>query len=248
MKKVFLFSLIGLLMGCRSSQITSSWKDSTRQTKDYSKIMVLALIGDPDRTVREKMEEHLADDLRDLGYTAVTASEEYGPKAFEGLKEIDAVNLLAEKGIEAVITIVLLDKEKERYYVPGIIHNSPNGLSYQRFWNYYSTMVGRVYAPGYYTATDTRYFWESNFYDLFDSKLLYSVQSQSFTPESTGSLAHEYGQMIVQDMSKNSVLRKMNQQGSCPQHGMDLIPAKGFTGKENRNAETSRLILNLHYK
>lgn len=207
MKKIVAFSLILVVMGCSSSRITSSWKDSTHQSKNYSKILVLALSGDPDRTVREKMEQHLAGDLRELGYTAVTATQEYGPKAFDGIKETEAVNLLAERGIEAVITIVLLDKEKERYYAPAYIRNTPYAIYQDHFWNYYITMNGRIYSPGYYTL-DTRYFWESNFYDLFDSKLLYSVQSQSFTPESTNSMAHEYGQMIVQDMEKSNIVRK----------------------------------------
>jgi hypothetical protein len=194
-------------MGCSSSRITSSWKDTSRQPKNYSKILVVALSGDPDRTVREKMEQHFAGDLRDLGYTAVTASQEYGPKSFEGMNEAQAVDLLAERGIEAVVTIVLLDKEKERYYAPGYIRSTPFVIYHDHFWNYYTTMNGRIYSPGYYT-TDTKYFWESNFYDLFDSKLLYSVQSQSFTPESTNSMAHEYGQMIVQDMVKNNIIAK----------------------------------------
>ena len=210
MKKVFFLSLILFITGCSSSHITSSWKNTARQPKIYNKILVLGLIGDPDRTVREKMEQHLAGDLRALGYTAVTASQEYGPKAFEGMNEVQAVNLLAERGIEAVVTIVLLDKEKERYYAPGYIRSTPFVIYQDRFWNYYTTMNGRIYSPGYYN-TDTRYFWESNFYDLFDSKLLYSVQSQSFTPESTNSMAHEYGQMIVQDMVKNNIVRKKEQ-------------------------------------
>jgi len=77
-------------MGCSSSRNTSSWKSITHQQKTYNKILVLALSGDPDRTIREKMEQHFAGDLRDLGYTAVTASQEYGPKAFEGFNEKQA--------------------------------------------------------------------------------------------------------------------------------------------------------------
>jgi len=124
------------------------------------------------------------------------------------MSEVQAVDLLAERGIEAVITIVLLDKEKERYYTPANIRNTPYVIYHDHFWNYYTTMNGRIYSSGYYNM-DTRYFWESNFYDLFDSKLLYSVQSQSFTPESTNSMAHEYGQMIVQDMVNNGVISKI---------------------------------------
>ena len=167
--------------------------------------MVLGLIGEPDRTVRDKMEDHMVGDLKNLGYDAVSATREYGPKAFDNMKEADALKALEERGIQAVITIVLLDKEKEKFYAPGRIRYSPYIIYRDRLWSYYSTMHDRVYGAGYY-ATNTKYFWESNFYDLFEWKLLYSVQSQSFEPGSTSKLAHEYGEMIVSDMVKNNVL------------------------------------------
>ena len=173
--------------------------------------MVLGLIGEPDRTIREKMEDHIAGDLKDLGYDAVSASREYGPKAFENMKEAEALLSLEQKGIQAVVTIVLLDKEKEKYYMPGRVMYSPYAIYQDRLWRYYSSMYDRVYQPGYY-ATNARYFWESNFYDLFDWKLLYSVQSQSFDPGSTNKLAHEYGKMIIKDMVKSNVLSSQAKQ------------------------------------
>jgi len=153
------------------------------------------------------MEQHLAGDLKDLGYNAVTSIGEYGPKAFEGMKEADVVNMFADRSVDAIVTIVLLDKEKERYYVPAHVRRSPYVIYQNRFWNYYSTMYDRVYTPGYY-ATNTRYFWETSFYDLSESRLLYSAQSQSFDPESVNNLAHQYGQMLINDMTKSNVIQK----------------------------------------
>lgn len=196
-----------LIAGCSTSHVTTSWKADGISPKKYDKILVLGLIGEPDRTIREQMEQHLAGDLKELGYNAVSAVTEYGPKAFENMTEAEAIKLLFTEQVSAVVTIVLLDKEKEKYYVPGRVRYSPYVVYQDRFWRYYSTMQDRIYAPGYYT-TDTKYFWESNFYDLKDWTLLYSVQSQSFDPESTQVLAHQYGQMIVKDMVKNSVLQK----------------------------------------
>jgi hypothetical protein len=67
-------------------------------------------------------------------------------------------------------------------------------------------MYGRVYSEGYYTE-DTKYFWESNFYNLSNGpELIYSAQSQSFERGSSKSLGREYGQMIMKDMLKNNVL------------------------------------------
>ena len=66
-------------------------------------------------------------------------------------------------------------------------------------------MYDRIYEPGYYDVS-TKYFWESNFYDIETKQLLYSVQTESFDPASAQSLAHEYGKLIVSSMVKYQVL------------------------------------------
>ena len=195
-----------LAVGCAPvSKITTSWKAESATPQKYDKILVLGLINEPDRTIREKMEEHIVGDLKDKGYNAVCACNEFNPKEFENLSEKQALDKLGNSGIDAVLTIVLLDKEREKYYVPGRVYYSPYAAYQGRFWGYYTTMYGRVYEPGYY-AVDTKYFWESNFYSLGDKKLLYSAQSRSFDPGSAKVLAHSYGQMIVNDMTKQNIL------------------------------------------
>ena len=114
---------------------------------------------------------------------------------------------LQNSGFDAVITIVLLDKQKERYYVPGRLNYSPYAGYYHHFWGYYTTIYDRVYAHGYY-VTNTKYFWESNLFDVASKELIYSVQTESFDPASSESLAHEYGKLIVKDMVKNQALNK----------------------------------------
>jgi hypothetical protein len=207
MKKVLIGSVMTLLLiACSSTRITSSWKADNISYKQFKKIMVLGLINDPDRTIREEMEQHLVGDLKDLGYDAVCSCDEYGPKAFERMNEKEALAKLNRGGFDAVLTVVLLDKEKERYYVPGRVYYTPYAIYHHRFWGYYNTMYSRVYSPGYYT-TDTKYFWESNLYDLSNgTELMYSVQSQSFEPGSAKSLGHEYGQLIVKNMVKDNIL------------------------------------------
>jgi hypothetical protein len=210
MKAIKCLGIIALfLTGCISSRITSSWKEENVSPKKYDKILVLGLIRETDRTIRENMENHFVGDLQALGYNAVSSLKEYGPKAFEKMDEEAALAKLNKSGVGAVVTIVLLDKEKEKRYVPGHINYSPYGYYYNRFWGYYGTMNRRIYEPGYY-VTDTKYFWESNFYDMSTQKLLYSVQTQSFDPASSESLGHEYGRLIVKNMVKNNVVAKDN--------------------------------------
>ncbi|QNA45577.1 hypothetical protein [Lacibacter sediminis] len=199
--------LVILLTGCTSTKITSSWKAQNVEAKQYSKILVLGLIRDTDRSLQEKMEAHLVGDLKDKGYNAVGSLSEYGPKAFSNMTETEAVNKLKASAVDAVITIVLLDKQKERNYVPGRLYYSPYGMYYNRFWGYYGTLNYRIYEQGYY-VTDTEYFWESNMYDMSTQSLIYSVQTKSFDPANSESLGHEYGKLIINEMVKNNILRQ----------------------------------------
>jgi hypothetical protein len=195
------------LLSCSSSRITHSWHSENILPKKYNKILVLSLNIETDMSTREKMENHMVGDLRELGYTAVSALKEYGPKAFKKMEEEAVIAELQSSGFDAVITIVLLDKAKEKHYMPGRVYFSPYVIYQRRFWGYYTTMYDRIYTPGYYTI-DTRYFWESNLYDVAAKELLYSAQTESFDPASLESLAHEYGKLIVGDMMKHQVLTK----------------------------------------
>lgn len=197
--------MVLLLMGCATSRITYSWKKTGAISKHYEKIMVLGLIGHSDRSLQAQMENHMVGDLRELGYHAVSSLEEFGPKAFDGMSEQMAISKLKKKGVEAVVTIVLLNRNREQTYVPGRVYNPPmhgNG----RFWDY-RLGVARVYEPGYFIV-NTRYFWESNLYEMDSQGLVFSVQTESFNPVNSQSLAHEYGQLIIKQMLDSQALQR----------------------------------------
>ena len=155
-----------------------------------------------------EMERHLSEDLRARGYQAVSAQVELGPHAFDRMTEQEALAKLQQSGYDAVLTIVLLDKEKERHYVPGQVMYTPYGYYYGRFWGYRTVLVQRIYEPGYY-VTDTKFFWESNLYSLRAGQLLlFSAQSRSFEPGSTSSFGHQYARSIIERMVDQGVLRR----------------------------------------
>lgn len=191
------FTFLALVSGCASSKITSSWKQPMVIAQKPVKIMVIGVIKESDRSIQENMENHLVADLEKLGYTAVSSFKEYGPSSFKKGDTAAAILKLKNSGVDAVLTIVLLDKEKEQQYVANNYRN--------RFIDYRYEMYLRVFEPGYY-VTNTSYFWESNFYILKSAQLIYSVQTKSFNPDDVAALGHEYGKIIVKDMVKQNVL------------------------------------------
>jgi hypothetical protein len=169
--------------------------------------MVVALVLENDLDLREKMERHFVDDLKEKDFNVVSSYQVFGPKSFRNQNEESVLSQLQSSGVDAVITIVLLDKKREQNYMPSSIYYSPYSVYQHHFWGYYSTVNSRIYSPGYYQF-NTNYFWESNVYDLKNKSLLYSVQSESFDPANTNSLAHEFGQLIVSDMMKKAIFKK----------------------------------------
>lgn len=191
---------------CVTTKITSHWKSPEHPSILAKRILVMAIVRRDDRSVRETMERHLTGDLRSKGYDAVSAWDVFGPKAFEHMSEDEALASLRSNGYDAVLTIVLLNKDRERSYYPGSFYFSPFIYYYNNFWGYQAMMMNRVYQPGYY-VTSTRYFWESNLYDMKSQQLVYSVQTRSFEPSSTESMAHEYGQIIASEMDAKALMK-----------------------------------------
>ncbi|MDQ6843276.1 MAG: hypothetical protein M3Z92_02835 [Bacteroidota bacterium] len=206
-KNLVLFAAFSLLAACSSTKVTSSWKapEATAANLSMKKIMVAALLPDRNRDLQRTMEKQLVSELNSKGIQAISAYEVYGPKYFPK-GEQKAVDKLRESGVDGFLTIVLLDKSKEKNYNPGYSQIEPIGY-YRNWFGYYRTVYGRVYTPGYYT-TQNKYYWESNLYSLPDEKLIYSAQSQSFDPSSVAQLANDYSNKILNDMAKQGLLAK----------------------------------------
>ena len=118
-----------------------------------------------------------------------------------------AIAAMDGKGFDAIFTVVLLDKNKERFYVPGKITDYSNYNNYSRFDRYYNTVAEKIYTNSYY-GEETKYIWENNFYDLSTRQMIYSARSRSFDFTSKNVLAHTYGQLMVSSLINKKILLK----------------------------------------
>ncbi|MEO7312100.1 MAG: hypothetical protein ABIX01_16980 [Chitinophagaceae bacterium] len=206
--KWLLLALPVLVVACTSSKVTSSWKDpsTSKELSTYQHVLVVGMQPN-NRQLKEEMENYLSSYLAKEGINAKASYDEFGPKAFAKMTEDEVTDLVRKKGYDAVITIALLDKQKEQSYNPGSVNYNPIGTYYNRIGRYYTTIYDRIYTPGYY-STNTDYFWETNLYDATQEKIIYSAQSKSFDPGSITSMSKEYGKSIVKDLSSKGLITK----------------------------------------
>jgi hypothetical protein len=207
MKKLFFLPLIAFLFSCQPSKITQTWTAKNVAPKKYKKVLVLGVLIDNDNELQTKMEDHLAGDLKDLGYNAVAANKTFPAGTFLKGDTARAKTALEGKGFDAILTIVLLSKTKEQYYVPGKITDYSNYNRYSLFNRYYNAVSERIITPGYY-GEETKYIWENNFYDLTTKQMIYSARSRSFDIASKNTLAHTYGGLMANSLIKKNILLK----------------------------------------
>ncbi len=202
---VLMMPLFLLLAACSSTNVTNSWKDKNVESASFRKVLVVAMVPESQRNLRQEMENEMVEDLTKKGYSAISSYAEYGPKAFAGMNEKQVLQQLDKNKVDGVITIGLQNKETSENYVAGSVRYEPYAMVYNRFYRIYQTYYNRVYTPGY-TQERTNYFFETNLYDVDENKLLYSAQSESFDPSSASQIANDVSKAVVKDMQKKGIL------------------------------------------
>jgi hypothetical protein len=203
--KIFQLLIIAFsLCSCTSSKVITTWKaaDSPRA---YKKILVIGIIKDSSISLRKQMENHLVDDLKAVGYNAVSALEEFGKGGLQNLEQEQTYIKLCNKGIDAVVTIALLDRTREKFYVPAQVKYYSNLYYYNRIWNYSSIQADLIAATKNYEES-TQYLWETILFDLQTLSPVYTVQTKTFDPDSLMEMGHEHGKLIVSKMLKDKII------------------------------------------
>ncbi|UPZ14405.1 hypothetical protein [Flavobacterium humidisoli] len=195
---------------CSSSNITSSWHSTEASSLQHGRIIVVGLMPESDKRLLQKMENHLADDLCNLGYDAAASSDIYDFETYKGQDQKQIIKELKQNGIIAVLTIVLLDKQKETYHAPKSMFDAAE-TDTNNFDVYYNAVYSKINEHGYY-VNNTYYFWESSLFLMPNQELVYSAKTQSFNPSSAPALAHEYGRLIISDMLKHNVITNLHKQ------------------------------------
>ena len=200
---IFLFWL--MLYGCTSPFIKTAWKAQHEFPGKYNKILVMGIIKEEDITLRRKVEKFFIDDLKNEGYSAISGLEAYGPKGLANLGQEETYIKLRQNGIDAVISIALIDKRKEKSIKPRKAHQYASIYFYERIWNYPAIQAELVNSKN---PDNMEFFWESILFDLNSLEPQLTLQTKSFKADLAESIIRDYSKEIIRKMIKEKILVK----------------------------------------
>lgn len=208
---LFLF-ILNFFTGCVATQMLGSLKVGDAEPKKYQKLGVVVL--SPKMYNRSLMETEVASELRAKEIKAIITYDIF-PFAgkMEEIKENmdqDAIQKkvrerVAANNLDALLIITLLDKEKETRYVEGSSFSMGAPIYGYPYYGYYGYAYSTVYSPGYYT-TSTKYFVETNLYDVATEKLIWTGQTKTEDPTSIEKEAPNFADIIVKEMLEKKAL------------------------------------------
>lgn len=200
-----LFAL--LLSACGPSQkITNSWiNPEAGANAPYKSIFVIVLSQTKETSF--SVEDRMAAIIASRGQKVVLASSVFPPNLSisENFSREEMAAAIKRTGCDAVFVIALLDVKNEETYQPGRAYYPMNYGTYGSYYGYYNHYYPMVYSPGYYTS-DKTYYIESNFYDLEQDQLLWSIQSEAYNPSSIDSWFDRYSYDLLNELKKEGLI------------------------------------------
>lgn len=183
-----------------SQRVTSSWRNPNYISgKPYKKVFIAALTNR--QRARVNLENELAATAAAQGMQAVKSHEVFQPTFTQETTPSRDVMMakVRELGCDLIFTTTLVEKKSEARYVPGAAYAPFPGYGY-RFRGYYNYWYPFIYDPGYYT-TDRLYSMEGSLFDAETELMIWSVQTESYNPESL----ERFSQGIAQVMMERAV-------------------------------------------
>lgn len=202
---IFLWGLIltsFLMNSCATKDIVRDWNSTEESKKNVESIMIMGLVNRV--SLRSDIEHEMADVARKMGLKPTISMHMFPPELGKPFDDTERLKeRLKEKGIDAILTVAIIDIKAERYvgpektYVPLVY--------YDQFTNYYHRTGTVVYKPGYFTL-QTRYFLETNLYEVKNGKLIWSGRSYAFDPHDFEMFIPKYTKRLFKELNKTDIL------------------------------------------
>lgn len=192
--------------GCGSSRITTAWKAEHSAPIKYNRILVVGVFKGNDDSLRSQVEQYFVKSLTELGYLSLSAVAEFGPEGLANLGEVETYKKICNDGIDAVLTVALIDGNKEPRQKYRKVYGYPSNYYYQRIWNYKNIMAMQA-ANG---NGEGRFFWETILFNLNTLEAECTIQTRSFKELKLAKTSREFEGQVIQKMIKEKILTRQD--------------------------------------
>ena len=157
-------------------------------------------------SLRNDVEGEVVDAARRYNLNGINSMSMFPPELGKPFDDTERVrNRLLEREFDGILTVALIDVTAERYIRP---ENKYMPLTYyDRFGNYYSRTYTQVYRKGYF-ALESKYFLETNLYELKNGSLLWSGRSYAFDPHDVEKFVPAYAKRLFKELLEKGVIAK----------------------------------------
>ncbi|WP_421764633.1 hypothetical protein [Ekhidna sp.] len=200
---LWLLLFIFLLNSCVLEGLMRTWSTTEEYNKKFNSILVMGLINNVN--LRNEVENDVVYTGGKAGLRCVNGMSMFPPELGKPFEDVErAKERMRNNGFDGIITVALVDVNAERY-VPAQVGYEPL-VYYNRFGNYFFRTYDLVYRPGYF-AQNTRYFIETNFYELKVGKLVWSGRSTTFSPTELNSYLPQYSKGLFKELKIQGIIQ-----------------------------------------
>ena len=192
-----------LLTSCSPEGYMRTWSSNKEFDNQFSSLMVLGMINDV--ILRNDIENEVVFAAKKNNLKATNGMSMFPPEMGKPFEDVEKFkSKLRDKGFDGILTIALIDIKEERYIAPEMDYQ-PFGY-YDRFRNYYFRTYDLVYRPGYFRQT-SKYFIETNFYELKTGGLVWSGRSMLFSPSEIDAFTLRYSKNLFKELIKEGIIK-----------------------------------------
>lgn len=205
MKNFLLIILtVFMMVGCVPEALMRTWSSNEEYDRKFKNLMVMGLVNNVN--LRNDVENQVVAAAIKTDLLATNGMSMFPPELGKPFDDTERVKeRLREKGFDGILTVALIDVRAERYVPPDASYEPL--VYYDRFRNYYFRTYELVYRPGYF-AQATRFFIETNFYELQGGKLVWSGRSGAFDPSQLQDYLPNYARGLFKELSMEGIITK----------------------------------------
>lgn len=202
-KLAILFTIF-LLNSCVPEGLMRTWSTTEEYDRKFTNVLIMGLINNVN--LRNEVENEVVYAGKKTSLKCVNGMSMFPPELGKPFEDVErAKERLRKNGFDGVITVALVDINEERYVPPSADYEPL--LYYNRFGNYFFRTYDLVYRPGYFTK-NTKYFIETNFYELKGGKLVWSGRSTVFAPAELNQYLPVYARGLFKELGVERIIEK----------------------------------------